>query len=82
MVDTGTPGCNFAYTGTDCGYNVQTVSGSTVYSELAYMYYVNLGLKAVYDTSGALQTDWGIFGNGTCNGTDCSSCLLYTSRCV
>ena len=73
MVDTGTPGCNFAYTGTDCGYNVQTVSGSTVYSELAYMYYVNLGLKAVYDTSGALQTDWGIFGNGTCNGTDCSS---------
>jgi hypothetical protein len=73
MVDTGTPGCSYAYTGTDCGYNVQTVSGSTVYSEMAYMYYVNLELKALYDTSGASQTDWGIFGNGTCNGTDCSS---------
>ena len=73
MVDTGTPGCNFAYSGTDCGYNVQTVSGGTVYSEMAYMYYVNLGLLAFYDTSGSSQANWGIFGNGTCNGTDCSS---------
>ena len=52
MVDTGASGCDFAYAGTDCGFNVQTVNGSTVYSELAYMYYVNLGLKAYYDTSG------------------------------
>ena len=73
MVDTGAPGRDCAYTGTDCGFNVQTVSGSTVYSEMAYRYYVNLGLKGYYDTSGAYQPTWGIFGNGTCNGTDCSS---------
>ena len=77
MVDTGTPGCNVAAGGTDCGYNVQTVDTSTdpdtVYSEMAYMYYVNLGLKAYQDTLGTPQSDWGIFGNGTCNGTDRSS---------
>lgn len=73
MVDTGTPGCNYAFTGTDCGYNMQTVSGGTVYSELAYMYYVNLGLKGYYNPDGSTRSDWGIFGNGTCNGTDCSS---------
>jgi hypothetical protein len=34
VTDTGTAGCNFASSGTDCGYNVQTKDGSTVYSEL------------------------------------------------
>lgn len=37
------------------------------------MYYVNLGLKAYYNPDGTVRSDWGIFGNGTCNGTDCSS---------
>lgn len=61
MVDTGTPGCNSAYTGTDCGYNVQTVSGSTVYSEMAYMYYVSLDNKGFFDTSGnSPQSGWGL----------------------
>ena len=73
MVDTAASGCDFAYTGTDCGNNVQTVSGSTVYSEMAYMYYVNLGLKAYWSTTATYQSDWGIFGNGTLNGTDNSS---------
>jgi len=77
VLDTGTPGCNSAYSGTDCGYNVQTADTSTnpvtVFSELAYMYYVNLGLKAVRSTSGAYQPDWGIFGNGTWNGVDTNS---------
>ncbi|MGC2049525.1 MAG: DUF1566 domain-containing protein, partial [Gallionella sp.] len=27
VTDTGTPGCNFAYSGTDCGYNVDTATG-------------------------------------------------------
>ena len=68
MVDTGPSGCDFAESGTDCGYNVQTVSGSTVYSEMAYMYYVNLGLKGYYSTTGSYQPDFGIFGNGTQGG--------------
>ena len=67
-VDTGTSGCNWANSGTDCGYNVQTVSGGTVYSEMAYMYYVNLGLKGYYSTTGSYQSDFGIFGNGTWGG--------------
>ena len=61
----GNDGCIFAFTGTDCGYNVQTKSGATVYSELAYMYYVNLGLKGRYDTSGVSQSNFGIFGDNT-----------------
>ena len=52
MVDSGTPGCNNAFSGTDCGYNVQTTSGATVYSEMASMFYNTLGNKAYYSTSG------------------------------
>ena len=53
MIDTGTSGCNWAYTGTDCGYNVQTRSGGTTYSEMAYMYFVNLGNQSYFTTTGA-----------------------------
>jgi hypothetical protein len=75
ILDTGAPGCDFANSGTDCGYNVQTYDSgtNTVYSELAYMYYVNLGLKASVNPDGTARSDWGIFGNGTCNGTDCNT---------
>ncbi len=41
VIDSGTPGCNFAYLGTDCGFNVDT-SGS----EMAHLFYVTLGNKA------------------------------------
>ncbi len=68
MIDTGAPGCNETYSGTDCGHNVQTVSGGTVYSEMAHMYHNNLGLKGEYSPSGVPQADWGIFGNGTDGG--------------
>jgi hypothetical protein len=37
------------------------------------MYYVNLGLKGLKDTSGVDQADFGVFGNGTRSGTDNSS---------
>ncbi len=75
MVDTGTSGCNFAYSGTDCGWNVQTYDSGTgtMYSELAYMYYVNLGLKGYSNPDGTVRTDSGVFGNATFNGTDTSS---------
>jgi len=62
MVDTGAPGCDFAYVGTDCGYNVQTASGGKTYSELAYMYYSasSLDNKGNYDTSGNFQPGYGL----------------------
>ena len=69
MTDTGAPGCvAFANSGTDCGYNVDTA-----FSEMAHMYHNNLGLKSGEDASGNFQADFGVFGNGTYNGTDTSS---------
>jgi hypothetical protein len=34
ITDTGTPGCDAAFVGTDCGYNVDTATG-----ELAHLWY-------------------------------------------
>lgn len=49
MIDTGALGCDFVVAGgSDCGYNVQTQSGSTVFSEMAHLYQVTLGNKALY----------------------------------
>jgi hypothetical protein len=48
---------------TDVGYNI-----TSPFSELSYMYYVNLGLKGAFSTSGDPQPGWGIFGNGTSGG--------------
>ena len=56
MMDTGTSGCDFSYDGTDCGYNVRTGSAATtVYSEMAGLWYDTLGNTAYYDTSGNLS---------------------------
>ncbi len=60
MLDTGSSGCDFAYSGTDCGYNVQTRADGTTYSEMAYMYYVNLGNKGEHNTSGSPQSGAGL----------------------
>ena len=46
--DTGTSGCNFAYSGTDCGYNVDPAS-----SEMAHLYFFELGNLSYYTTTGA-----------------------------
>jgi hypothetical protein len=64
IVDTGSYGCDFAYSGTDCGYNVQTKSGATVYSEMAYLWYDELGNKAVRDTAGNFQVGGGLRNPG------------------
>lgn len=69
MVDTGTPGCNGSEAdGTDCGYNVQTKVGNTVYSEMAHLFYETLGNKA-YCTPGDAVCDtwqpvWGLTNTG------------------
>ena len=44
---------------TDRGYNI-----TSTFSELSYMYYVNLGFKGEYSSSGAYQPDFGSNGNG------------------
>jgi hypothetical protein len=59
VTDTGTSGCNFAYTGTDCGYNVDTATG-----EMAHMFYVTLSDKAYFDTSGSPQAGYGMTNTG------------------
>jgi hypothetical protein len=65
ILDTGTSGCNDAYSGTDCGYNVQTASGGTTYSEMAHLWYVTLGNKALFTTGGsAPQSGWGFNNKG------------------
>jgi hypothetical protein len=62
VTDTGTPGCNISYSGTDCGYNVNTSTNA-----LAQLYYGELNKKGYVNTSGALQSGYGIFGNGGFN---------------
>lgn len=70
MLDTGTSGCNYSNAGgTDCGYNVQTTSGSTVYSEMASLWYDTLGNKAFCppgdaSCSGGPQSGWGLTNTG------------------
>jgi hypothetical protein len=59
-------GWNYTYStngSTDRGYNL-----TSTFSELSYMYYVNLGLKGYYSSSGAYQPDFGVNGNGTYGG--------------
>ncbi len=55
MVDTSSAGCNHAYGGTDCGYNVATQT-----SELAHLFHVTLGNKSVYDLAGTVQSNGGV----------------------
>jgi hypothetical protein len=55
-------GCNFTpsqFQGLDCGYNI------SVHSEMSHMFYVTLGDKAFYDTTGTgPQPGWGLTNTG------------------
>ena len=67
ITDTGAAGCDFGFSGTDCGYNVDVASG-----ELARLYQNDLGRIAGFDTIGTPQSGYGIFANDgaqTANGT-------------
>jgi hypothetical protein len=47
VLDIGNDGCNFAYSGTDCGYNVYgSEAGRRTGSPLAHMFHDTLGNKA------------------------------------
>lgn len=56
MLDTGA--CIFSYSGTNCGYNVNTAN-----SEMARVYYTELGSIAKYDADSFRNDGYGIFGN-------------------
>ena len=67
MVDTGSSGCNWSVTGgTDCGSNVQTTSGSTVYNEVASLWYDALGNKNYFAPGTGInpQPGWGLTNTG------------------
>ena len=60
VTDNGNNGCDYGFSGTDCGYNVDT-SGS----EMAYMWYDILGNTPYCDTSGDCdQAGWGLTSTG------------------
>lgn len=59
VTDTGTPGCNAAFSGTDCGWNVDTATG-----EMAHLWYDELGNNAYYDILGNPQTGSGLLNTG------------------
>ncbi len=64
MVDTGTRGCDYAYSGTDCGDNPSTST-----SEMAHMFYVTLGNTAFFDASRrGPQSGWGLTNTGPFGG--------------
>jgi hypothetical protein len=67
VIDSGPAGCQFAFAGSDCGDNVLTIdnASSVVFSELAFMYHVNLGLTSYRNADGSTRSDFGIFRNGT-----------------
>ncbi len=62
--DTGSPGCNFALSGTDCGYNVQQTSADGVLSEFALMWYERLGNTAWQSPTGTLADNRGLTNTG------------------
>lgn len=56
VTDTGTPGCNWSYGGTDCGYNVNTAT-----SELAHLWQVDFQNKPYFSPTGSgPQAGWGL----------------------
>lgn len=58
-LDLNLPGCDWSFGGTDCGFNVKTSDNSS-FGELAFMFYVTLGNKAYFDSSGVPQSGIGL----------------------
>ncbi len=69
--DTGPAGCDFANSGTDCGYNVDPAS-----SEMAHLYHVTLGNQSVLTTTGA---DSGAHGGGVNPGSTLDNTGPFTN---
>lgn len=58
VTDTSTPGCNFGFNGTDCGYN-GTTNGTVDGDEFSELFYSELGSKGALDISGNFQPEHG-----------------------
>ena len=68
MLDTGAPGCDYAYFGTDCGASVQTGSAdTTVYSELASLWFDTLGNVSYLNATGSGPQDGWVMGGSDGN---------------
>ena len=65
-IDVPPAGCiRYVAAGSDCGWNVLTTSGMTVYSEYALAWYTRLGNVADVSPSGSLFPDgWGLTNTG------------------
>lgn len=55
LSDLGMPGCNYSYSGSDCGYNVSIAD-----SELAHLFYGDFANKGLVDANGNQQLDHGL----------------------
>jgi hypothetical protein len=65
VLDTGAPGCEFAYFGRDCGYYVYGGEAERqTESPLAHIYYDILGNKGYFDATGNTPSDWGLTNTG------------------
>lgn len=56
--DLGSPACNFAYVGTNCGYNIKYKG------EMAHLFYDELGNVAIYDETGHSRFGWNLSNIG------------------
>ena len=64
VLDIGDDGCNFAFSGTDCGYNVYGSEVERRDSPLAHMYYDTLGNLGLYSPLGVFQAGYGLTNTG------------------
>jgi len=67
-LDTGAAGKDYSNGGTDTGYNVQTTDGSTIYSEMASLYFDTLGNLSFHDADGNVQSGYGMLNTGPFSG--------------
>jgi len=64
VLDTGPSGCDYANSGTDCGYNVYGSEVGRRDSPLAHMYYDTLGNLGYFDAGGNVQAGLGLTNTG------------------
>ena len=59
VIDFGNDGCNFGFSSSDCGHNVDPTSG-----EYAALFFDTLGNTSILDDSGVLDPSGGLASNG------------------
>ncbi len=59
IIDVDNNGCVFAFSGSDCGWNVDLTTG-----EMAHLYYATLENLGQFDTEGVPPSVWGLQNSG------------------